>query len=229
MTDPILPTSESALPPPVSETDAPSTPPPLDTLDTSQTGTSESTESTEGWTAPVFLGVEWNGSALIAVLALIVAIASARYSRKNAKIAEAQEERRAARIEINVSRAVAWTSEDGKIMWVGARLTIEHPSDRDGSISRAELLIRYPHPDRQTTELRIPHETSSKGDSSKYIEIPRRLLANDSAAGWLTFPVPMEFYERGNPEIYIELRDPREFTAQREIGPLWEVENDPTK
>ena len=236
MTNPILPTQESA--PPAPQEEAASTPSeplspdaPLPLLpEGTPTTPPDTVGEADAWTAPVFLGLEWNAPAIIAAGALVISILAYRASRKSLKISEAQEKRNAPKINPKVKKARAWESatESGTI-WVGALLSIEHPSDRDGSISDAKLVLTYDTPADMEQGLKVPHRPSSKGEHSKCLQIPLRLFANDTQEGWLTFPIPKEWYRGKRFNMHIEIHDPREFVATKELGPLMEVDSDPTQ
>ncbi|KJF25095.1 MULTISPECIES: hypothetical protein [unclassified Rhodococcus (in: high G+C Gram-positive bacteria)] len=203
------------LPTPLPETIVPTTPP-------------ESPIQPDA--APIYFGVEWNGSAYVAVAALLVAIGSllvaawsACYARKSYKIAKAQEDRRAAKIDPKLVKSASWASSDKKAMWVGTLLIIENPSDRDGSISLAELVINS-----KEGTLRVGHQPSSDGGG--FIGETPRLLANSAIKGWLTFLVPIDFYsKRRINTIHVELSDPRGITVHYSISIPVQVNSDPTQ
>lgn len=228
MTDPAPPG-----PAPAPETSHLPTPAPSVTLtsDAGATNTQVVTTQKEGdqpadldlWTPPVV------ASTAIAVAALLAAAASAYYAYRSMRIAKAQEDRNAAKINSELLKSATWESRKTESMWVGALLSVEHPSDRDGSISRAELVIKYPSTDYKNPELRIKHEPSSRDGSGNYITMPAQLPANCALEGWFTFPVPMPFFSREILEMRIELRDTRGFTAVQDIGILTEVADDPTQ
>lgn len=129
-----------------------------------------------------------------------------------------------------LEKAAMWESVDKKGMWVGTEFTVENQSDRDGSISRAELLVQY-QSDLQTLTIRIPHSPSSPGsDSNPVLKVPSRLLANNTSRGWLKFIVPIEFFSQKTIEdMKVEFRDPRGVTVQRNIHAPMEVASDPTQ
>jgi hypothetical protein len=161
-------------------------------------------------------GLEWNGSALVAVVALAVALASLLYAKKSYALAKTQEERREARVDPYLDKSAIWESPDKSSMWLGTLFTIENQSDRDGSISRAELIISYQSESGAPTTLRVHHSPSVTADDAKgFIEVPERLLANGTIKGWLTFKIPMAFYSGRSIEgMHVEFRDPRGVTVK---------------
>lgn len=172
---------------------------------------------------PIFLGVEWSGAAYIAVLALLVSFWSAWYARKNYKIGKAQEDRKAAKIDPKLIRSATWETSDKKSIWVGTLLSIENPSDRDGSITLAELVISS-----ENGTLRVGHKPSSNGGG--FIDETPRLLANSAIKGWMTFMVPIDFYsKRRINAMHVELRDPRGITVKYSIPIPVQVNSDPTQ
>lgn len=185
------------------------------------TTTSESPVPSDA--APIFFGVEWNGSAYVAVAALLVAFWSACYARKSYNIAKVQEDRRAAKIDPKLIKSASWESSDKKAIWVGTLLIIENPSDRDGSISLAELVIST-----KEGTLRVGHQPSSAGGG--FIGETPRLLANNAIKGWMTFLVPIDFYsKRRINTMHVELSDPRGITVQYPIPIPVQANSDPTQ
>jgi len=221
----VTPTSAPVEPSPLPSSAADVTPDPASTeqffrtqMEGTQTGTSDP------WTGPVFLGMEWNGSALVALFALAVAVASAVFTGKNWRISKNQEDRKAVRIEPTIRRSMAWRDADGVSVWIGALTSIEHPSDRDGSISRVELVIEL----ADSGSLRFDHEPSMSEDEGKYMGVPSPLPANDTKLGWFTFKVPEEFYCRPAAGRYLEIRDGRGVDFKKQLDILMEVGSDPT-
>lgn len=129
-------------------------------------------------------------SASLAFLALMVSLANRRTAKKALSLSEAQEERRAARLDLSLDESVAWRADSGGGRYVGMKVTAVNASDRDGALVRADLHVTYESTAGHSHLVKIPHT----GDASipgrgESLRLPASLANNGALSGWLVFEI----------------------------------------
>lgn len=138
------------------------------------------------------------GSAVIAILALLVAVSNRNTARQALALATQQEERRVARLTVTVDEAVSWRRHEAP-RWVGIKILAVNPTDRDAALVGADLHVTYTLRSGHAMTVKLRHETKGEAfpDSVAALDLPARLQANGAVAGWLTFPLPTDLLPAG--------------------------------
>ncbi|NYF56567.1 hypothetical protein HDA35_002398 [Micromonospora purpureochromogenes] len=146
-------------------------------------------------------------SAVIAVTALVVSILNRRTANKALRLSIAQEERRIARLDLQLMEQISWRPKGADYRWVLAQVLIVNRSDRDGSITKAELRVGYLTVAGARLDVHLPHtilpDQIQPGVES--IKIPVLVKANDAISGWLSFKVKNDLTDGRRVEEYAVL------------------------
>ncbi|WP_157545434.1 hypothetical protein [Hamadaea tsunoensis] len=169
------------------------------------------------------------GSAVIAILALLVAVSNRNTARQALALASQQEERRVARLTVTLDEAVSWRRQEAS-RWVGIKILAVNPTDRDAALVGADLHVTYTLRSGRTMTLKLRHETTGEAfpDGVVAIDLPVRLQANGAVAGWLTFPLPADLFPAGAgiDRYDAVLQDSRGISATVSASILREVNHD---
>jgi hypothetical protein len=135
------------------------------------------------WTPLVSIG--------IAVAAFILSLLNRRTASHALRLSLAQEERRAARLDLQIIEHATWQPKGADYRWLIAQVLVINRSDRDGSIIKAELKVGYSIDASTGFEVHIPHAAmpSEAQSGVQSLNIPVLIKANDALAGWLTFKI----------------------------------------
>ncbi|TCB91603.1 hypothetical protein E0H26_25275 [Micromonospora zingiberis] len=162
-------------------------------------------------------------SALIAAAALIVSILNRRTANKALRLSLAQEDRRIARLDLQLMEQISFRPRGADYRWVLAQVLIINRSDRDGSIVKAELRVGYLTNAGARLDVHLPHASLRESDPIKpdveSIKLPALIKANDAISGWLSFKVKNELTNDRRVEEYLVLvHDSR---GPVESSPIW--------
>jgi hypothetical protein len=133
---------------------------------------------------------------VIAGLSLVISLVLGVRNRGTAKralaLSEAQEARRAAKVELHVNEALSWRRRSEGDRLLGFHLLVTNPTDRQNSLVDAELHLTYGLNGVLTT-VKVPHLTNATGitlpTEVDLIEMPTRLDANQAVSGWFVFRI----------------------------------------
>lgn len=136
-------------------------------------------------------------SAAVAAVSLVVTLVFGLYNRAAAKaaleISRQQEARRESRLDLYVNDTGSWRSTDTPQKLLGVNLQVANPTDRETSVTRAELHLTYTVEDRLTT-VKVPSTSEPQPElrppGVSALALPLRLTANDAVSGWWFFLVP---------------------------------------
>jgi hypothetical protein len=128
-------------------------------------------------------------SAVIAAFALLVSFSNRGTAKKALELAERQEERRIARLDLSLIDEISWRPVEGKCRWIGVRVLAVNPTDRDGSLVAADLHVTYTLASGDGVVVKVPHGAAGvkPPEGITALEIPTRLQANGAVTGWLMF------------------------------------------
>lgn len=130
-------------------------------------------------------------SAFVALVALVVAISNRNTARKAVALAKAQEDRRSAHLDVSLSDGIWWRPAEPGSRWICVKVLAVNPTDRDGSIVRADLHVTYTLPTGGRTVVKIEpsgtHVTFPEGIKPQ--EVPVRLQANGAISGWFMYEI----------------------------------------
>lgn len=158
-------------------------------------------------------------SAGLAGWALTVAKRNASTARKALSLAESQEERRLARLDVTVEAATLNRhSQIGSQVFEVTVLAV-NPTDRDGSIIRVELVATYSS-SGQPVVVRFPADvhTSPEAGHVAHLAVPSAVKANGALRGTVSFTVA-DTRILGNVEaLQLEIHDSRSLVV---TSSLW--------
>lgn len=127
-------------------------------------------------------------SAVIALGSLLVSLSNRRTARRALRLSERQEERRAARLDVDLIEGVSWRGVDPKApRWIGMNMRAVNPTDRGGSIVAADLHVAYATPAGVLIVVKVPHAADARPDLPPPLVLPASLPANGGLQGWLMF------------------------------------------
>jgi len=137
-------------------------------------------------------------SLLIALGSLIIAVASAWYSRvgvrlakKGLEISENQEARRIPNLVLYYLEGYRVKESDSVIY--AFCFSIANPTDSDNAITYSELNVKCGNKEGLVVSVKVRHdENSAKNDTDKEINIiklPAKIGAHDTMAGWFFFKI----------------------------------------
>jgi hypothetical protein len=170
-------------------------------------------------------------SAVVAILALLVALSNRNTARRALALSAQQEERRAARLTVSLDDSASWRLPNAP-RWVGMKILAVNPTDRDAALVGADLHITYTLTTGHAMTVKLRHETSGEAFPSKItaLDLPARLQANGAVAGWLMFRLPAGLLPHGaGIERYdAVLQDSRRIAATVSASVLQEVSREQT-
>ena len=138
----------------------------------------------------------------IALVALGLTNANRKTAKRALALAEGQEQRRKARLDLSQEEAVWWRPITGGHRVIGIRVLAVNPTDRDGTLLRADLHVTYTSKTGSVMTVKIPHNESVDGPSGiSPMRIPKHLPANGAEKGWLLFKIDDDLI-RGDIERY---------------------------
>jgi hypothetical protein len=144
--------------------------------------------------------IHWFSSSAnsIAFASLAIAFVSAVYARRSAKIskrsldlAELQDSRHAPKVNLYLSDAYSFTSEDHSVIVIS--ITLTNPTDVDNSIIRAELGVSYHRMGGQSIKMKIaslPATSTALTTIADTLNAPITVPSHQSIAGLLVFEPP---------------------------------------
>lgn len=151
------------------------------------------------WAAPAEAD-DWRtwvpvASALVAVLALLVTTSSRNTARKALALAQRQEERRLARVDVSLIDGISWRPAERGTRWIGMKVLAVNPTDRDGTLIGADLHVTYTLPSADSIVVKVPPSGAGVTfpDGIVTLEIPVRLPANGAVSGWFMYKVDDAF------------------------------------
>lgn len=125
-------------------------------------------------------------SAIVAVVALLVALSNRATARRALALSQQQEDRRSARLDLSLIGGLSWRRRSEGDRWIGMHVLAVNPTDRDGAIVTADLHVTYTTAAGATMVVRVPHTGGAAlPDGINGLEIPARLPSNGAVAGWL--------------------------------------------
>ena len=132
----------------------------------------------------------------VAILSFLLALAVGLWNRSTAKraltLAEQQEARREARIDLSLDESVSWRNAYPGGRLLGFHLLITNPTDRPSSLVGAELRLTYGS-DLVITTVKVRHDQEVRDaalpETVRPLELPARLDSNGAVAGWFLFRV----------------------------------------
>lgn len=144
--------------------------------------------------APEWLAYASTG---VAALSLLVAIVLGLHARATAgaalEISRRQEARRESRLDLYVNDTASWRTAGGSDRLLGVNLLLTNPSDRETSLTAAEMRMTYAVDGRLATVI-IPSSVKPPQELRPGelvpLTLPLRLGANEATSGWLAFFVP---------------------------------------
>jgi hypothetical protein len=167
------------------------------------------------------------GSATIALLALAGTVFNARVARRALRLSEQQEDLRKARLDLSVVDQVSIAHPSKRERWIGVDVLAVNPSDRDGSIFRAELHLTYSTSSGHLMVIRIPHANAGAPATTPPLQVPVALPAARAVQGWLVFRLPDELIGSGRIERYdVEVTDSRGLIERVQPWVMREVDDD---
>lgn len=136
-------------------------------------------------------------SAAVAALSLLVTILFGLYNRGVAKaaleISRRQEARRGSRLDLYVNETASWRSAGTPDRLLGVNVQVANPTDRETSVTRAELHLTYSVEGRLTA-VKVPSNSEPPPELRptrvEPLALPLRLAANEATSGWFLFLVP---------------------------------------
>lgn len=161
------------------------------------------------------------GLAILAVLGYLVNRRGAKTSRRSLALAERQEARREALLDIRLISATCEINDDERTYVYD--LVIRNPSDRANSIAEAELWLEY-NVGGAVLNVKAPWLPSRSAPPSGQLSLPIALAANGSEAGSLQITVAQALVEgRSIERLQLVLTDtfgtaftlPSEFVQER--------------
>ncbi|GAB2732070.1 hypothetical protein [Nocardioides pakistanensis] len=161
------------------------------------------------------------GVAILAVLGYLVNRRGAKTSRRSLALAERQEARREALLDIRLISATCEINDDERTYVYD--LVIRNPSDRANSIAEAELWLEY-NVGGSVLNVKAPWLPSRSAPPSGQLILPIALAANGSEAGSLQITVAQALVEgRSIERLQLVLTDtfgtaftlPSEFVQER--------------
>jgi len=165
-------------------------------------------------------------SVLLSAAAFAVSILNRRTSSEALRISRVQEDRRKARLDIQVQDSFIWRPADENHRWLIAQVLIVNRSDRDGSATKAELQVGYATTSGVNIQVDVPYvQMLDRGRHGvEALKLPALIKANDALAGWLTFKIDNELAKSDQIRGYrIKILDSRGPTETVEIWALREV------
>jgi hypothetical protein len=169
--------------------------------------------------------------------AFILSLLNRRTANRALRISLAQEERRIARLDLQLMEQASYRPKGADYRWVLAQVLIINRSDRDGSIIRAELKVGYLTGADIRVDTHIPHTIlpNQTQIGVEPLQIPVPVKANDAKSGWFTFKINDSLVQPNRVDEYAMLvydsRGPIESAqlwAMREIFDEAEEEADRT-
>ena len=165
-------------------------------------------------------------SVVIASLSFLIAWANRRTSKKALELSTAQEDRRKARLDLNLNQAIARRTAGVAQRLICVDVLAVNPTDRDGSVVTADLNVTYRKPGSDGIVVKIPHDVSAdpKLSSIPAFVLPCPLPANGAVRGWLVFLIDDRVLDGGIIEHYdVVVRDGRGITASVQPWALQEI------
>jgi hypothetical protein len=170
-------------------------------------------------------------SAVVALLALLVALSNRKTARRALALSVQQEERRAARLTVTLDDSTSWRLP-GAPRWVGMKILAVNPTDRDAALVGADLHVAYALPTGCAMTVKVRHEATADAFPADItaLDLPVRLQANGAVAGWLMFRLPSDLFPNGAgiDRYDAVLQDSRGISATVSASVLREVNHDQT-
>lgn len=127
-------------------------------------------------------------SAIVAVIALLVALSNRATAQRALLLSQQQEDRRTARLDLSLIEGASWRRRSEGHRWIGVHVLAVNPTDRDGAIVTADLHVTYSTPAGSTMVVQVPHAGGGALPGGiNGLEIPAPLASNGAVAGWLLF------------------------------------------
>jgi hypothetical protein len=157
-----------------------------------------------------------------AIWALIVARKNAATAREALRLASTQEERRLARLDVTVEEATLnRRSETGGQVFEVTILAV-NPTDRDGSIIRAELVTTYSTSGQPVVaRFSADVKTIEEAKQQSYLAIPSAIKANGALRGSLTFTLSDSQLPGNLEAIQLEIYDSRSLVITSSLWGLF--------
>ncbi|HEX8646558.1 MAG TPA: hypothetical protein VF715_06630 [Thermoleophilaceae bacterium] len=184
---------------------------------------------------PVAIVPDWVSYASIAVaaLSLVCSVVLGVYNRAVAKaaleISRRQEARRESRLDLYVNDTAQWRcSERDRLL--GVNLQVANPTDRETSVTRAELHLTYAIEGRLAavkvlSSDQSPIELGSSG--LEVLSLPLRLAANEARSGWFLFFIPQALIAGREVDRYdVVLRDLHEIEQSLQVTIFREAQHE---
>lgn len=161
------------------------------------------------------------GVVVLALLGYLVTRRGAKTSRRSLALAERQEARREALLDMRLISATCEINDDKRTYVYD--LVIRNPSDRANSIAEAELWLEY-NVGGSVLNVKAPGRASQCAPPSGQMSLPLALAANGSEAGSLQITVAQALVEKRSIErLQLVLTDtfgnaftlPSEFVQER--------------
>ena len=157
--------------------------------------------------------------AALPVLAIVISLVSLIYSRQSLKIAEAQEKRR--RPVLTTGLVESFLTPAAKLGRIYSfHISVRNPSDADNAIASVEFAIRYSAGDASFNVKLPPSAFLMLGeDGRRPLEVPTRLAAHDTVAGWCDFVVGPQLLDKGRIDSYdIIITDTHQAETRLEVS-----------
>lgn len=153
--------------------------------------------------APNWTDIATATAAITAIVAILLSIFSLYYARGSFALAKAQDRRREPKLSAEFVHGdyVAESATGSRLYRI--HVSIGNPSDSDNAIRRAEFRLTYRLSGNAEMAARFPQ---AKGEGQ--LQLPVRIAAHETVAGWCEFAVPREVIEGNRIEGYeVELSD----------------------
>lgn len=146
---------------------------------------------------------------VVAAVSLVVTLVVGLLNRATAKraldLAERQEARREARLELHVEESRSWRRSADGARVLGFRVVVRNPTDRGNSVVGADVHLTY-RADQAITTVKVPCARDVAAldlpEHVNPINLAGRVDANDALSGWLIFVVPNGLTHRRAIEYY---------------------------
>lgn len=161
---------------------------------------------------------------LVAISALYVALSQRKIASRALKLALAQEDRRAAALDLRIIDASSIRRPNGR--WLLIDIVVTNPTDVDTTLVVARLRITYRLSSGGNSALIVDHavEDATPVSTVQALELPERVQANGAARGLLVFFLPRGVLTSDAiDELQLTLSDARGAVASHDIWAPREV------
>ena len=144
-------------------------------------------------------------AAVAAWVAAIFAYLTARRSGRALRLDEQREARRRPVLFLYLSKGYLRRSDEHRLYMF--LLSVSNPSDSNNAVAQIHLRIKYRTASNFLAAVDVPavlqDDEIFRGDNHVHLEIPTRVDAHHTVAGWVFFRVKKELLEDCNVDIYV--------------------------